>query len=234
MRHEDKACASAQFANPSIRIGANRNVFFVVLVSAVSFLCVVVIWHQPAATFIQEGGLIETISASALLAAGLVALVRFRGVSRLYIAVVCLLLAERELEAEVYTEGSAPFVVLNWVDLLLDVTAVRIVLAAIVIGGLLWHGIPNGIKALKIRAPFLMIFFLAGSVAVLAQLLEEISGLFDEYLSVAMVTRLFVMEETLEMYFSIGILAAVLIGWPKPKSEEKQNDQQYRRLPHAR
>ena len=43
-----------------------------------------------------------------------------------------------------------------------------------------------------------------------------------------------VMEETLEMYFSIGILAAVLIGWPKPKSEEKQNDQQYRRLPHSR
>ena len=234
MRHEDKACASAQFANPSIRIGANRNVFFVVLVSAVSFLFVVLIWPEAAAAFIQEGGLIETISATALLVSGLVALTRFRGISRLYIGLVCLLLAERELEAEVYTEGSAPFVVLNWVDLLLDVTAVRIVLAAIVIGGLLWHGIPNGIKALKIRAPFLMIFFLAGSVAVLAQLLEEISGLFDEYLSVAMATRLFVMEETLEMYFSIGILAAVLIGWPKPKSEEKQNDQQYRRLPHAR
>ncbi len=234
MRHEDKACASALFANPSIRIGANRNVFFVVLVSAVSFLFVVMIWPEAAAAFIQEGGLIETISATALLVSGLVALARYRGVSRLYIAVVCLLLAERELEAEVYTEGSAPFVVLNWVDLLLDVTAVRIALAAIVIGGLLWHGIPNGIKALKIRAPFLMIFFLAGSVAVLAQLLEEISGLFDEYLSVAMATRLFVMEETLEMYFSIGILAAVLIGWPKPKSEEKQNDQQYRRLPHAR
>ncbi len=234
MRHEDKACANAQFANPSIRIGVNRNVFFVVLVSAVSFLFVVMIWPEAAAAFIQEGGLIETISATALLVSGLVALARYRGVSRLYIAVVCLLLAERELEAEVYTEGSAPFVVLNWIDLLLDVTAVRIALAAIVIGGLLWHGIPNGIKALKIRAPFLVFFFLAGSVAVLAQLLEEISGLFHEYLSVAMATRLFVMEETLEMYFSIGILAAVLIGWPKPKSEEKQNDQQYRRLPHAR
>ncbi|MEX0306576.1 MAG: hypothetical protein AB3N12_04225 [Ruegeria sp.] len=192
------------------------------------------IWPQAAAAFNQEGGLIETISAIALLVAGLVALARFRGTSRLYIGLVCLLLAERELEAEVYTEGSVPFVVLSWIDLVLDVTAVRIVLAAIVIGGLLWHGIPNGIRAFKIRAPFLKVFVLAGSVAVLAQLLEEISELFHEYLSVAMVTRLFVMEETLEMYFSIGILAAVLIGWPKPKSEEKQNDQQYRRLPHAR
>ncbi len=234
MSNEDKTFADAHIANPSIRFGANQVVIFATLVSAVSFLCVVMVWPQAAAAFNQEGGLIETTSATALLVSGLVALVRYRGISRLYIALVCLLLAERELEAEVYTEGSAPFVVLSWIDLVLDVTAIRIVLAAIVIGGLLWHGVPNGIKALKIRAAFLMVFVLAGSVAVLAQLLEEISGLFGGYITVAMATRLFVMEETLEMYFSIGILAAVLIGWPKPKSEEKQNDQQYRRLPHAR
>ena len=42
------------------------------------------------------------------------------------------------------------------------------------------------------------------------------------------------LEETLEMYFSIGILAAVLIGWPKIRSEEIQNDKRSERLPDAR
>ena len=234
MSYEDKACADAQFSNPSVGLDPNQVALFVGLSLAVSFLCVVMIWPIPASAFNHEGGLIETISAAALFLAGLVALMRYRGISRLYIALVCLLLAERELEADVYTEGRLPFIILDALDTLLDVTAVRIVLTVVILGGILWHGIPNSIRAFKIRAPFLKVFFLAGSVAVLAQLLEELSGIFDESLSVEMAVRLFVMEETLEMYFSIGILAAVLIGWPKSKSEEKQYDQQSRRNPDAR
>ena len=234
MRNKNKACADAQTATAFDRLGTKGGALVGSLSLAVVLLCVIMIWPLQAAAFNQEGGLIETISATALLAAGLVALVRFPGLSRLYIALVCLLLAERELEAEVYTEGSVLFVVLEWLDLLLDATTVRIALGVIVIGGLLWHGIPNGVRALKIRAPFLMVFALAGSVAVLAQILEEVSGFFSESLSVTMATRLFVLEETLEMYFSIGILAAVLIGWPKIRSEEIQNDKRSERLPDAR
>lgn len=203
-------------------------------VIATAYLCAIAIWPLQISAFNQEGGLTETISAAALLVAGLSALVRFPGITRLYIGLVCLLLAERELEADVYSEGSLPFFVLSGLDALLDMTVVRILLAVIIIGGIAWHGIPNGWRAFKLRAPFLMIFVLAGSVAVIAQLLEEVSGFLDANLSATMATRLFVMEETLEMYFSIGILAAVLIGWPKSNSEEIPHDQQSRRTTDPR
>ncbi|NVO55831.1 hypothetical protein HW561_08525 [Rhodobacteraceae bacterium B1Z28] len=204
--------------------GSYQNAVRAVLLLAVLILCAVILWPLQAAAFNQEGGPIETISAAGLFAAGLVALVRYPGVSRLYIGLVCLLLAERELEASIYVEGSAPFVVLDSLDILLDMTVVRIVLAVLVLGGVFWHGVPNGWRALKLRAPFLAVFVLAGTSAVIAQLLEEVSGMYDAELSATMVTRLFVLEETLELFFSIGILAAVLIGWPKSQIKETVHD----------
>ena len=172
----------------------------------------------------QEGGPVETVAAAALFAAGLVALMRYTGMTRLYIAVVCLLLTERELEAEVYAEGSPGFVILSALDGVLDVTAVRVVLAVIILGGLMWHGLPNGLRALRHRAPFLVIFFLAGACAVTAQILEEISSAYATSLTPIMWARLFALEETLEMFFSVGILTSVLIGWSKPDIEETVND----------
>jgi len=192
----------------------------------VVILCAISVWPMQAAVFNQEGGLIETGSAAALLVAAIAALVRYRGISRLYIGVVLLLLAERELEADVYAVDSWPYFVLNGLDGLLDMTIVRVVLAVIVLGGLIWHGVPSGWRAFKERAPFLLVFFLAGMAAVIAQVLEEISSAMKDEMSVVMMTRLFVLEETLEMFFSIGILAAVLIGWPKSKTEETLNEQQ--------
>ena len=90
----------------------------------------------------------------------------------------------------------------------------------IVLGGVVWHGIPNAWRALKARAPFLLVFLLAGMAAVVAQGLEEISSAMGAEMSQVMAIRLFALEETLEMFFSIGILAAVLIGWPKTKTDE--------------
>ncbi|WP_170770132.1 hypothetical protein [Ruegeria lacuscaerulensis] len=189
-------------------------------------LVVISIWPVQASAFNQEGGLIETGSAFALMMAGVIALYRYRGVSRLYIGVVCLLLAERELEADIYAIGTWQHTILSGLDTALDMTLVRLVLVAIVLGGLVWHGIPSGWRAFKARAPFLLVFFLAGMSAVVAQLLEEVSGMMGSDISQTMMLRLFVLEETLEMFFSIGILAAVLIGWPKAKTEETVNDQQ--------
>lgn len=205
--------------------GAGRFAFYAVIALAVGILCAVSIWPVQVAAFNQEGGLIETGSAAALLAAGVAALVRYRGISRLYIGVVCLLLAERELEADVYPIGSLPYQILNGLDVMLDMTLVRVVLALVVLGGVFWHGIPNAWRALKIRAPFLMIFILAGVLAVVAQGLEEISSAFGDEMTGIMVVRLFALEETLEMFFSIGILAAVLIGWPKTKTDETSDEQ---------
>lgn len=205
--------------------GTDRFAFRAALVVAVLVLIVIAIWPMQASVFNQEGGPFETISAAALFVSGVASLYRFSGIKRLYIGLVCLLLAERELEADVYAVDSLPYFVLHGLDVLLDMTIVRVVLAVLVLGGLFWHGVPNAWRALKQRAPFLLIFFLAGMCAVVAQSLEEISSAFDAEMSEVMVTRLFVLEETLEMFFSIGILAAVLIGWPKSSTEENVNDQ---------
>ncbi len=196
-------------------------------------LCAVAIWPVQAEAFSQEGGLIETVSAIALFTASLAALVRFPGIKRLYIGIVCLLLTERELESDIYEKGSLPFLILDGLDGLLDITVVRIVLAIIVVGGLIWHGIPNGWRAVKARAPFLVVFVLAGTTTVVAQGLEAISSAYSAEMSVNMIARLFVMEEALEMFFSIGILASVLIGWPKTRIEETSNDTYIRSGPDA-
>ncbi|WP_170329432.1 hypothetical protein [Ruegeria arenilitoris] len=210
-------------------LSSNKSKFGSVLSAAIVLgiviLCAISLWPMQAAEFNQEGGLIETGSAAALLAAGLVALYRYRGISRLYIGVVLLLLAERELEADIYAVDSTPYFILNGLDGLLDMTVVRVVLAVIVLGGLVWHGIPNGCRAFKERAPFLLVFFLAGMCAVIAQGLEEVSSAIGAEMTAVMATRLFVLEETLEMFFSVGILAAVLIGWPKAKADETIHEQ---------
>ncbi|MFY2824590.1 hypothetical protein [Ruegeria sp. MALMAid1280] len=201
------------------------TVFSASIVLGVVILCAISLWPVQAAVFNQEGGLIETGSAAALLVAGLAALCRYRGISRLYIGVVLLLLAERELEADIYAVDSTPYFILHGLDVLLDMTVVRVVLAVIVLGGVAWHGVPNAWRAMKARAPFLLVFFLAGTCAVVAQGLEEVSSAIGAEMTAAMATRLFVLEETLELFFSIGILAAVLIGWPKAKAGETTNDQ---------
>ena len=202
--------------------GADRFTFQAAIAGAILCLVAIAIWPEQASRFNQEGGLIEMGSALALLAAALVALVRYRGVTRLYIGVVLLLLAERELEADIYAPDSVAYQILSGLDGLLDMTVVRVVLGLVVLGGLIWHGVPNGWRAFRARAPFLLVFFLAGMCAVVAQGLEEVSSAMD--LSQIMAVRLFALEETLEMFFSIGILAAVLIGWPKAKTDETPHD----------
>ena len=209
---------------------ARLTIWFAVL-SGVVLLGAVGIWPEQALVFNQEGGLFETLSAACLFAAGVAALWRYPGVTRLYIGLTFLLLAERELEESVYPEGSLPFLILDGLDAVLDVTLVRVVLACVVLGGVIWHGIPTGWRAVKQRASFLIVFIAAGCLAVIAQVLEEFTGLHGEALSSVMKTRLFVMEETLEMFFSIGILASVLIGWPKSNSDETSYDKNIRAFP---
>ncbi|WP_170325491.1 hypothetical protein [Ruegeria arenilitoris] len=225
MSYQNDVETGAALSSNTGKFGTDHFAFRAAIVLAVAILCAISLWPMQAAVFNQEGGLIETGSAVALLVAGLVALNRYRGISRLYIGVVLLLLAERELEADIYAVDSVPYFILNGLDGLLDMTAVRVVLAVIVLGGVVLHGVPNAWRALRERAPFLLVFFLAGMCAVIAQGLEEVSGAVGDGISAVMATRLFALEETLEMFFSIGILAAVLIGWPKAKADETPNDQ---------
>ena len=203
---------------------ANMPWLWMALALAAVVLCAIAIWPMQAARLNQEGGLIETGSAVTLFTAGLVALIRFPGIKRLYIATVCLLLAERELESDIYASDSIAFQILDGLDWILDLNPVRVVLAIVVLGGLVWHGVPTGWRAVKIRAPFLVVFVLAGGAAVAAQVFEAISGAYGASMTTQMTTRLFALEETLEMFFSIGILASVLMGWPKSMIEETAHD----------
>ncbi|CUH45892.1 hypothetical protein [Ruegeria atlantica] len=234
MSYKDEIQAGTAFPAEQVVFGPDRAAYVSVLLIAILILAAVSIWPVQALALNEEGGLFETISAAALFASGLAALWCYPGITRLYIALVCLLLAERELEAEIYPIDSLPYWVLNRLDSVLDMTSVRIVLAVIVIGGALWHGAPTAWQAVKRRAPFFVIFVLAGLLAVTAQLLEEVSGIYQADLSTLMTVRLFVLEETLEMFFSIGILASVLIGWPKSDAEETLNDLDLEQQPDAR
>ncbi|MCG7518888.1 hypothetical protein [Ruegeria sp. Ofav3-42] len=234
MSYKDEFQAGTAFPAGQISVGPERFVYAIVLLAALLVLSAVSIWPIQALALNEEGGLFETVSAAALFAAGVAALWRYPGVNRLYIALVCLLLAERELEADIYPADSMPYWVLSGLDNLLDMTLVRIILAALVIGGVVWHGVPNAWRAVKRRAPFFVIFVLTGMLAVVAQLLEEVSGIYSADLSATMMVRFVVLEETLEMFFSIGILASVLIGWPKSDSEETLNDFEPKQQPDAR
>ncbi|NOD68131.1 hypothetical protein [Ruegeria sp. HKCCD7303] len=199
-----------------------------------ALVSVILVWPEFAAKFNHEGGPIETVSAAGLFVAGLAALWRYRGVTRAYIGLTCLLLAERELEADIYSEGSLPFAILHGLDVFLDIVWVRVALILLVLGGAIWHGIPTGWRAFKQRNLSLIVFVAAGCAAVTAQLLEEFVGLYSGALSDLMQVRLFVLEETLEMFFSIGILASVLIGWPKTQSNGTPHDQDSRAIADIR
>ncbi|WP_171125468.1 MULTISPECIES: hypothetical protein [unclassified Ruegeria] len=226
MSYKDEFQAESVFPSEKMLFGAKRIAFWGAIALGAVILLVGIIWPVPTSTLNQEGGLIETVSAMGLFAAGLAAFYRFPGLSRMYIGLVCLLLAERELESDIYPVGSLPFEILNGLDAVLDITAVRVVLGLIVLFGLIRHGIPNGWRALRGRASFMVMFVVAGLFAVLAQGLEEVSYMFRHDFSGVMMVRFFVLEETLEMFFSIGILAAVLIGWPKAEIEETLNDRE--------
>ncbi len=226
MSYKDEFQAGNVFPTEKVFLGSGWIAFRAALALGAVLLGVAALWPVQSSTLNQEGGLIETLSAAALFSAGLAAFYRFPGIKRMYIGLVCLLLAERELDADIYPVGSMPFEVLTGLDAALDITAVRIALGLIVLGGLVCHGIPNAFRAARDRAPFLVIFVLAGTCAVVAQGLEEVSFLYREVFSGIMMVRFFVLEEMLEMFFSIGIFASVLIGWPKAEIDGTLNDGQ--------
>ncbi len=186
-------------------------------------LTMAMLFPLRASAVSHEGGPIETVSAAALFAAGVAALYRFPGLNRMYIGLVCLLLAERELDAGIYPIGSTRYWVLSNFDTLLDMAVLQVALAVLVMGGFARHGMPNTLWALKLRAPFLQVFVFAGLSACIAQVVEEVSGVYAADLSDVVMVRLFVLEEMLEMLFAVGVLIAVLIGWPKTHFQRRLN-----------
>jgi len=159
----------------------------------------------------QEGGVIETVAALTLICAGIAAFAGFKGFARLYIPLGCFLLAERELDSDTFDENGLIHGLLTMIDAFLDQTAVQLCMLLILLGGVAWHGGAAAWQAWKRRSVAFRLFLVAGSMAAVAQGFEELVELRSAGLARAYYVRLFIVEEMLEMLFSVGLLIAVLM-----------------------
>ncbi len=195
-----------------------------VMLATLLFCVVGILWPTWAITHVNEGGIVEIASAVMLFGAAVAALVTLKGLPRVYISLGCFLLAEREIDTEIFATDSSIAAVFNAIDNMLDPTWVRVVLGLVLLFGVVWHGMPTIWKARKARAPFLTVFALAVLAVVVAQVVDQVAR--PKYTDFSQLTlmRLFVVEETLELLFSIGIFASVLIGWRKHQQHETMPD----------
>lgn len=195
-----------------------------VLLGTLLFCGAGVLWPTWAIAHVDEGGIVEVTSALMLFLASVAALLTLKGLPRIYISLGCFLLAEREIDTGIFAADSPLIAVLDALDGMLEPTWIRILLGGILIFGTVWHGIPTLWKAWKARAPFLTVFAVAVLAVVVAQFVDEIARPKHTDFSKLTLMRLYVVEETLEMLFSIGIFASILIGWRKSNLQERLHD----------
>ncbi len=205
---------------PAVRVAMAHCV----LLATLLFCVAGVFWPKWAIVHVDEGGIVEITSAVMLFAAAVAALVTLKGLPRIYISLGCFLLAEREIDTEIFAANSQFVGFFVTLDSMLEPTLVRILLGGILIFGVVWHGIPTLWKAWKAKAPFLSVLALAILAVVVAQVVDEIARPKHTDFSKLALMRFYVVEETLEMLFSIGIFASVLIGWRKSNLQESPHD----------
>lgn len=205
---------------PATRVAATHCA----LLATLLFCAAGVLWPSWAISHVDEGGFVEVTSAVMLFLAALAALLTLKGLPRIYISLGCFLLAEREIDTDIFVADNPLVAVFVTLDSMLEPTWVRLLLGGILIFGTVWHGIPTLWKAWKARAPFLSVFALAVLAVVVAQFVDEIARPKHTDFSKVTLMRLYVVEETLEMLFSIGIFASVLIGWRKSSLQERLHD----------
>ncbi len=197
------------------------------LLATLLFCVAGLFWPKWAIVHVDEGGIVEIVSAVMLFAASVAALATLKGLPRLYISLGCFLLAEREIDTEIFAADSQLVGFFNGLDSMLEPGWVRLVLGSILIFGVVRHGLPTLWKAWKAKAPFLSVFALAVFAVVVAQVVDEIARPKHTDFTKITLMRLYVVEETLEMLFSIGIFASVLIGWRKSQVQETPHDTPY-------
>lgn len=185
-------------------------------------LCV--LFPQRISPYAQEGGAIETVAALGLICAGIAACGAFKGFARIYIALGCLLLAERELDSDTFSENSLIHRLLDSIDALLDHTILQACLLLILLGGVAWHGFSAAWGAWKRRSEAFRLFLAAGTVAIVAQGFEELAEFYSAAQDQENFMRLFIVEEMLEMMFSVGLLVSILMGWRETKGSENTYD----------
>lgn len=190
---------------------------FLTLAGAI-ILAIPVIFVQKFQPAVQEGGPVETLSAALLFASGLLVLIPCHRLKALYLPLTCFLLSERELDARSYHETNPLHAFLNGLDVTLDMTAVRAVLLALLLWGVMSHGLP-ALRRIWVRdRGFLRLMVVTGVIVFVSQIPEELSGALQPGLSDITVARFLVVEEILELFFAVGILGLVLLGWRRAKA----------------
>lgn len=162
----------------------------------------------------QEGGSVENISAALLLAAAVLLVLLYPLSSHLHLAVIALLLMEREVDASLLPLGHPLRVAQDWIEsaLLHNPLFVAALGVWLVYAGVR-HGWPALRGAWRHGSAVPGILAMAVGFAACGQIAGEWAKHTAEALSETAYLQLMIVEELSELYFSVGILAAVLVGW---------------------
>ncbi len=200
---------------PTLR--AMPVVFWVVLGLA-GLMCCACFPNALADQFV-EGGNVENLSALLLLSSALALVLHYPAGTHLHLGVIAFLLAEREFDTGFLRDGHGVRLVLDWIE----ATLLHNLLFAAALG--LWlvielwrKSLPALRAALRADAMIPMVLLIGIGFAVLGQIAGESAKFLSAQLSETAYVQLMIIEELSELYFSIGIFAAVLVGWSKPKT----------------
>ena len=177
-------------------------------------LCALALFfHAGTGDFLSESGPVEMLSAVLHLCSAIGILFLRPLWAWLHLSVVCLLMAEREFEAEVLESGAALRLFSEWLDAhVLHNVWVLAPLYLWVLGSLVLLSLPRWWSGLKAGSLVPPLVFLACAFAGLAEVASEGAKMLSAGLTEATHHQLEAFEETGELCFSVGIFAAVLIG----------------------
>lgn len=183
--------------------------------------------------YFHEGGVVETLSAVLLFAAAVLLPARMSGA--VYLSIILALLAEREFDGALLSDGNPLRIGQEWLET--HLLHNRLFVAALGVW-LLWalarKGWPMFRDALRAQRPEPFLLLLAVGFAALGQIAGEGAKHFAALLSETAYVQLMIVEELAELYFSVGIFAALLVGWPQRQIAGRRNERPDRHAPHPR
>lgn len=158
----------------------------------------------------SEEGWVEMSSAVALLITGILLLLMRSLWAWAHVALLALLLSEREMESEALAAGPLQDAI-AWIDqVFMKTTAVQIVLGLWLIVGFIRFTWPMLRDNARTYSDILLTIGLAVLFAVIAQALDK--GIFADETTPFAGTTLQVWEELLEFYFALFLLVAAAMG----------------------
>lgn len=191
-----------------------RTFLFPVVIAGLLCLALAASLPGPLGAHFHEGGAVETLSAVLLAVAALA--LPFRLPRAFHLSVILALLAEREFDGALLAPGNPLRLAQEWTEAhLLHNRVFVIALALWLLWALARNSGPRYWNALRAGRPEPAVLAVAVGFAVLGQIAGEGAKHFGHLLSETAHLRFMIVEEMAELYFSVGIIAALLVGWPQ-------------------